>query len=123
MGRVRTAIPMGGRGSAGGCDWNLISFSYRAKQYIYIKHEYNLRKYMEFANLIESKINEIYMKNATQLEKEHNGEIVAIDYINETVSGIFKQEQISEWINNFKRNNKKVAFRRIGANEAVFRFR
>jgi len=78
---------------------------------------------MEFANLIESKINEIYMKNATQLEKEHNGEIVAIDYINETVAGIFKQEKISEWINNFKRNDKKVAFRRIGANEAVFRFR
>jgi len=78
---------------------------------------------MEFVNLIESKINEIYMKNATQLEKEHNGEIVAIDYINETVAGIFKQEKISEWINNFKINNKKVAFRRIGANEAVFRFR
>jgi hypothetical protein len=78
---------------------------------------------MESANLIELKVNEIYMQNAAQLEREHTGEIVAIDYINEKIAGIFKPEKIPEWINNFKINKKKVAFRKIGATEAVYRFR
>ncbi len=78
---------------------------------------------MESSNIIELKVNEIYMQNATQLEREHSGEIVAIDYINETIAGIFKQEKIPEWINNFKLNKKKVAFRKIGAFEAVYHFR
>lgn len=78
---------------------------------------------MESANIIELKVNEIYMLNAAQLEREHIGEIVAIDYINEKIEGIFKQEKIPEWINNFKMNKKKVAFRKIGATEAVYRFR
>lgn len=78
---------------------------------------------MEFANLIESKVNEIYMNHAVELEREHTGEIVAIDYINETIVGIFRQEKIPEWIKNFKMNKKKVAFRKIGAPEAVYRFR
>ena len=78
---------------------------------------------MESENFIELKVNEIYMQNAAQLERDHTGEIVAIDYINETIAGIFKQEKIPEWINNFKLNKKKVAFRKIGAPEAVYRFR
>ena len=78
---------------------------------------------MNSSNIIELKVNEIYMQNANQLEREHSGEIVAIDYINETIAGIFKQEKIPEWINNFKLNKKKVAFRKIGAHEAVYHFR
>ncbi len=61
---------------------------------------------MESANLIESKVNEIYMNHAVELEREHTGEIVAIDYINETIARIFKQEKIPEWIHNFKMNKK-----------------
>lgn len=72
---------------------------------------------------IDSKINEIYLKHASELEKEHEGEIVAIDFRKEIIVGILKQENITDWINNFKKSNHSVVFRKIGSREAVYRFR
>ncbi len=74
-------------------------------------------------NNIDSKVNEIYLKHAAELEKEHDGDIVAIDLRKETIAGILKQENIPEWINNLKKGKKAVAFRKIGSKEAVYRFR
>lgn len=78
---------------------------------------------MEYLNNIDSKINEIYLKHAAELEKEHEGDIVAIDFTKETIVGILKQENIPEWIKNLKKSKKNVAFRKIGSKEAIYRFR
>jgi len=72
---------------------------------------------------LDSKVNEIYLKHAGELEREHAGEIVAIDIKNETIVGVLKQENIPEWVKNLKKSKRKVAFRKIGAKEAVYRFR
>jgi hypothetical protein len=72
---------------------------------------------------IDPKVNEIYLKHAAELEKEHSGDIVAIDIVKETIVGILKQENIPEWIKNLKKNKSTVAFRKIGTKEAVYRFR
>ncbi len=42
---------------------------------------------MGYLNNIDSKVNEIYLKHAAELEKEHEGDIVAIDFIKETIVG------------------------------------
>ncbi len=78
---------------------------------------------MEYLNNVESKVNEIYLKHAAELEKEHEGDIVAIDFTKETIVGILKRENIPEWIKNLKKGKKNVAFRKIGTQEAVYRFR
>ncbi|MFZ3058509.1 MAG: hypothetical protein WA102_02115 [Candidatus Methanoperedens sp.] len=78
---------------------------------------------MEYLNNIDSKVNEIYLKHAAELEKEHEGDIVAIDFIKETIVGVLKQENIPGWIKNLKKSKKTVAFRKIGSKEAVYRFR
>ena len=78
---------------------------------------------MEYLNTIDSKVNEIYLKHAAELEKEHEGDIVAIDFTKETVVGVLKQENIPEWIKNLKKGKNTVAFRKIGSKEAVYRFR
>ena len=78
---------------------------------------------MKYSVNNDTKVNEIYLKYASELEKEHKGEIVAIDFINETILDILKQEKIPELINNLKKTKKRVAFRRIGSKEAVFHFR
>ncbi|MCZ7393905.1 MAG: hypothetical protein ABOK23_00920 [Candidatus Methanoperedens sp.] len=78
---------------------------------------------MEYLNNIDSKVNEIYMRHATELEKEHTGDIVAIDFTKETVVGILKQENIPEWLKKLKNGKNTVAFRKIGSKEAVYRFR
>ena len=78
---------------------------------------------MEYLNTIDSKVNEIYLKHAAELEKEHEGEIVAIDFTKETVVGVLKQENIPEWLNKLKMGKNTVAFRKIGSKEAVYRFR
>jgi hypothetical protein len=78
---------------------------------------------MEYLNNRNSKINEIYLKHAAELEKEHEGDIVAIDFTKETIVGILKQENIPEWIKNLKKDKKNVAFRKIGSKEAIYRFR
>ncbi len=78
---------------------------------------------MEYLNNIDSKINEIYLKYAAELEKEHEGDIVAIDFTKEKIVGILKQENIPEWIKNLKKSKKTVAFRKIGSKEAIYRFR
>ncbi len=72
---------------------------------------------------IDSKVNEIYLKHAVELEKEHDGDVVAIDFRKETIVGILKPENIPEWINNLKKGKRAVAFRKIGSKEAVYRFR
>ncbi|MDO8726997.1 MAG: hypothetical protein Q7J35_13085 [Candidatus Methanoperedens sp.] len=51
---------------------------------------------MEYLNNIDLKINEIYLKHAEELEKEHEGDIVAIDFVKETIVGVLKQENIPE---------------------------
>ena len=78
---------------------------------------------MEYLTNLDSKVNEIYLKHAAELEKEHEGEIVAIDFTKETVVGVLKQESIPEWINKLKKGKNTVAFRKIGSKEAVYRFR
>ncbi|MCZ7356146.1 MAG: hypothetical protein O8C66_00205 [Candidatus Methanoperedens sp.] len=78
---------------------------------------------MDYLTNIDSKVNEIYLKHAAELEKEHEGEIVAIDFAKETIVGVLKQENIPEWIKNLKKSKKNVAFRKIGSKEAVYRFR
>ena len=78
---------------------------------------------MEYLNNIDSKINEIYLKHAAELEKEHEGDIVAIDFTKETIVGILKQENIPEWIKNLKKGKKNVAFRKIGSKEDIYRLR
>lgn len=78
---------------------------------------------MEYLNNIDSKVNEIYLKHAAELEKEHAGDIVAIDIKNETIVGVLKQDNIAEWVKNLKKSRHKVAFRKIGAKDAVYRFR
>ncbi len=78
---------------------------------------------MEHLNNIDSKVNEIYLKHAAELEKEHGGDIVAIDFIKETIVGVLKQENIPAWIKNLKKSKNTVAFRKIGSKEAVYRFR
>ncbi len=71
----------------------------------------------------DSKVNEIYLKHAAELEKEHAGDIVAIDIKNETIVGVLKQDNIAEWVKDLKKNRHKVVFRKIGAKDAVYRFR
>jgi len=78
---------------------------------------------MEYLKNIDSKVNEIYMKHAAELEKEHAGDIVAIDFTKETIIGVLKQENIPEWIKKLKISKNRVAFRKIGTKEAVYRFR
>jgi len=78
---------------------------------------------MEYLNSIDLKINEIYLKHADELEKEHDGDIVAIDFVKETIVGVLKQENIPEWLKNLKKTKNTVAFRKIGSKEAVYRFR
>ncbi len=78
---------------------------------------------MEHLDNKDSKIDDIYLKHASELEKEHQGDIVAIDVTNETIVGVLKTENIPEWIKKFKKSKKSVAFRKIGAIEAVYRFR
>ncbi len=48
---------------------------------------------MDYSDSIETKVNEIYSKHAIELEKEHNGEIVAIDFINEKILKILKPDK------------------------------
>jgi len=78
---------------------------------------------MEYLNDLDSKVNEIYQRHAEKLEKEHAGDVVAIDITSGTIAGILKQENIPEWVKNLKKSRHKVAFRKIGAKEAVYRFR
>lgn len=78
---------------------------------------------MDYSDSIDTKVDEIYSKHAAELEKEHSGEIVAIDFINEKILKILKPDKISELIKNLKKTQTKVAFRKIGEKEAVFHFR
>ncbi len=78
---------------------------------------------MDYSDSIDTKVDEIYSKHAAELEKEHNGEIVAIDFINETILEILKPDKIPELIKNLKKTKNKVALRKIGVKEAVYHFR
>jgi hypothetical protein len=78
---------------------------------------------MDYFDSINNKVDEIYSKHAAELEKEHKGEVVAIDLINKKILKILKPDKISELIKNLKKTETKVAFRKIGEKEAVFHFR
>lgn len=78
---------------------------------------------MQYPVEIDAKVNEIYLKHAVELEKDHEGEIVAIDLINETIFKILRPDKITELIKSLKNTTNRVAFRKIGSKEAVFHFR